>query len=378
MRVLGIDPGTRSFDLCGLDDGEVYYEEVLDVPAVAKNPELLIKATERAMPLDLIAGPSGYGVEITPIERIARDVFRDWYYNYILLTTREEIEGAVSRNVFGALVYHAMVESSLEMHKRNWPVVYIPGVIHLPTVPSHRKINKMDMGTADKMCVTVLGVYDQSRHLGIPCENASFILVEMGFGYNSVMGVDGGRIVDGIGGTTISGLGFLTAACMDLELVQFVSTWEKADVFTGGIVSITGKSDPESFVLDINKNEKCMLGWNTMMESIEKAVASLSVSVPQPKEILISGRLTRIDKVKDELTMRLSRYAQVRELGYLKGAKLVKETAQGYAMVADGLASGKFKDLIEWMRIRDAKGTALDHISHPKFESVRKKLVPFK
>jgi predicted butyrate kinase (DUF1464 family) len=46
---------------------------------------------------------------------------------------------------------------------------------------------------------------------------------------------------------------------------------------------------------------------------------------------------------------------------------MVKETAQGYALVADGLAGGKYKELVEWMKIKEAKGTALDYIYHPKF-----------
>ncbi|GAH98927.1 unnamed protein product [marine sediment metagenome] len=89
-------------------------------------------------------------------------------------------------------------------------------------------------------------------------------------------------------------------------------------------------------------------------------------TVPHPKEILISGRLTRVEKVKDELLKRLAKFAPVRRIGWLQGARRVKESAQGYAIVADGLAGGKFVELIEWMGIKNAKGTALDHIYHPK------------
>src|SRR3989440_10613830 len=30
------------------------------------------------------------------------------------------------------------------------PVVLTPGVVHLPTVPAHRKVNRVDMGTAER------------------------------------------------------------------------------------------------------------------------------------------------------------------------------------------------------------------------------------
>lgn len=65
VRVIGIDPGTRSMDVCGLDDGEVYYEKVVDTAVVAQRPEALIEAIEATEPFDLIVGPSGYGVEVT-------------------------------------------------------------------------------------------------------------------------------------------------------------------------------------------------------------------------------------------------------------------------------------------------------------------------
>ncbi len=377
MRTAGIDPGTRSMDICAIEHSRVCYERPVDTPEIARRPEVIIEAIEGAFPLDLIAAPSGYGVEITPIGNVPYKNFRDWYYNYILLTHRKEIENAVKKNVFGALLYYAMTESTLIMKKRGWKLVFIPGVINLSTVPAYRKINKMDMGTADKMSVCILGVYDQARELDIPYSKVSFIMVEMGFGYNAVMGVKHGRIVDGIGGTTIAAPGFLTAGYLDLELVQIVSRWKKDDVFTGGAALISGKSTPEELAGCL-KEEKCELAWDAMMEGIEKAVASMLVSVPEPKEILFSGRVTRIDRVKNELEERLSKYTSVRALGFLEGAKVTKETAQGYAMLADGLAGGEFKELVDWMKIKEAKGTAIDHIYHPAFERVRKKFVPFK
>ncbi len=379
VKVLGIDPGTRSFDLCGLEDGVVNYEEIVDTLEVASKPYKLIEAVEKDLPLDLIAGPSGYGVELTYLKNLDLNMLKNWYLTYILLLKREDLEKALKKREIGIMVYSAMTETALEMKRRNWPVVYIPGVINLPTVPKHRKVNKMDMGTADKMCIAVLGVHDQASRLGLSYRNVSFILVEMGFGYNAVIGVDKGRIVDGVGGTT-GGPGFLTSGALDAEVVQLTGSWSKVDVFTGGGASIANKKSPEEIVSQTSKDEMSRIAWEAMMESIVKEVYSVKASVKYPKEILFSGRLTRIKGVEEELKRRLSSLGDVRRIGFLEGANKTKEAAQGYAMVADGLAGGKFKELIDWMKIREAKGTSIDFVYHPRakkaVEEIRRK-VPF-
>lgn len=378
VRALGIDPGTKSMDLCGLENGKVFYEKSILTEEVAKNPSLIIEATKDAFPLDLIAGPSGYGVELTHIEKIPIEKFEDWYYNYILLTIKDEIESAIKKKIFGAMVYYAMTQSALVMKKERWPVAYIPGVINLPTVPYYRKVNKMDMGTADKLCVAVLATHMQAERLAISYKDVSFILVEMGFGYNSVLGIENGRIVDGIGGTTFPGIGFLTASSLDFELVQIIKNWNKEDIFAGGVASITGLLDEGEFVKKVNESEKAKLAWNAMFDGIEKAVSAMKCSVKKPREILFSGRLTRLKDVRNELKKRLKRYADVREVGSLENAKKTKETAQGYGIVAEGLAGGKFSKLIKHMKIKEAKGTCIDYIYHPKFLKVREKFIPFR
>ncbi len=378
MRVLGIDPGTRSFDLCGLEDGKVYYEEVLDTPDLAMKPELLIEAIEKAMPVDLITGPSGYGVEITNLKDLPLERLEDWYLTYILLLKRDDLEAALAVSDPGIMVYSAMTQTALEMKRREWPVTYIPGLINLPTVPEHRKLNKLDMGTVDKMCICALGVYDQSKRLGIPYSDVSFLLVELGFGYNAVLGVEGGKIVDGVGGTT-GGMGFLTSGGIDVELAQLGGKWEKGDVFTGGAALVSGKMSPEEMIESTDENSK--KAWEATIEGVEKSVASMTIPVRKPREILLSGRLTRLDKIEKELIKRLGEIAPVRRIGWLDGVKKVKESAQGYAMVADGLSGGTFSDLVDWLEIQGAKGTVLDYLYHPKGTRAKEELegkIPFR
>src|SRR5260370_39433509 len=61
-RVIGIDLGTVSIDLCGLDDGRLFLDRTLPTADALADPARFVALLEQAGPLDLIAGPSGYGL----------------------------------------------------------------------------------------------------------------------------------------------------------------------------------------------------------------------------------------------------------------------------------------------------------------------------
>src|SRR5262249_21658660 len=66
-RVIGIDPGTVSVDLCGLDDGKVFLDRSLPTAEALADPAVIVdilKAANREAALDLGAGPSGYGLPL--------------------------------------------------------------------------------------------------------------------------------------------------------------------------------------------------------------------------------------------------------------------------------------------------------------------------
>lgn len=381
LRVVGIDPGTKTIDLCLLEDGVVKGEVVLESSEVAFKPELLVRAIEKLSPYDLIVGPSGYGVEVTYLDEIPDEFLEEWYYTYILLTSKDEIEQGVARGDVGSYVYYAMAKTVTEFKKRRLPVVFIPGIINLPTVQNFKKLNKVDLGTADKLAVTALAVHLQSERLNIPYSKTSLILSELGFGYNAVVGVSEGLIKDAFGGTTMPGPGFLSMGCADLELVQLVKNWSKTDVFTGGISYASGCKTPQELVQCYVTRPECVDLLNSMIDGVMKAIHALTYSVGIPKEILYSGRLSRIDLIRNTLIENLRKsvvLGSVRTLpvGSLPGAHKTKETAQGYALVGDGIAGGVFRELINHMRIKEARGNALDYVNHPKFG--KEKLVKFK
>ena len=89
--------------------------------------------------------------------------------------------------------------------------------------------------------------------------------------------------------------------------------------------------------------------WPALEEGAAKAALALTVSVPAPREILVTGRNARA-----ELGTRLAHVAPVR--------LVAKAAAHGAAVLADGLAGGRYAPLVERMGVREASGTALDHL----------------
>ncbi len=65
-RVIGIDPGTVTIDFCGLEDGRVFLDRSFPTAEALADPAAVVALLRNAGPLDLIAGPSGYGLAVTP------------------------------------------------------------------------------------------------------------------------------------------------------------------------------------------------------------------------------------------------------------------------------------------------------------------------
>jgi predicted butyrate kinase (DUF1464 family) len=370
-RALGIDPGTASFDLVVVDGERIVWEESIPSSVVAENPGVLVEAVNRAGRVDIIAGPSGYG---SPV--ICNDEIVDPYtyaLEVLLLTRREDLEEGFRRGEKGIYVYKALADTVVEFWRRGLNVCYIPSIILLPTIPLYRKLNRLDMGTADKLAVTALALYDHSREYGVGYEDSSFILVEMGFGYNAVIGVRNGLVVDGYGGT-LTPMGFLTIGSLDVEVAVIGGEWRRHDVFYGGVSSICGTTSIEEALEKRSSDELCDAAFKAMIEGIERNVLILIQNIGKPREIILSGRLTRYNEILDEVSNTLGKYLPVRKLRGLPGSKISKEAGQGYALIGEGLAHGYFEKLVKHMKILEARGTVLDYIYHPRIVNARKKL----
>src|SRR2546429_314300 len=269
-RVIGIDPGTVSIDLCGLDNGRLFLDRSWPTAEALADPAPFVAELEAAGPLDLVVGPSGDGGPITRVQDITEEALR-----LAFLAAPGETGGIGGlRNLVRALARTAL------------PVVLTPGVVHLPTVPAHRKVNRVDMGTAEKVCAVALAVSDQARRLRSPLSNVSLVLLELG--------------------------GAFTAA------------------------------------------------------------VAVAAAVPSPKAFVLSGRLAHVEPVRNAIRERLEAFAPTRLLeGF---AHTAKEGAQGAALIADGLAGGVNRALVERLAIREARGTVLDHLYVVPREQARRRL----
>src|SRR5256884_4727763 len=75
-RVIGIDRGTVDIDLCGLDDGHLFLDRSWPTAEALADPAPFVAELEAAGPLDLVVGPSGDGLPITPGPDITEEALR--------------------------------------------------------------------------------------------------------------------------------------------------------------------------------------------------------------------------------------------------------------------------------------------------------------
>jgi predicted butyrate kinase (DUF1464 family) len=346
-RVAGVDPGTVSFDVCGLDGGEVFLERSFLTADVGADPAPLVSALVEHGPFELVLGPAGYGLPLVPVEQVG-----DRELALMLLVREDEPHGRVGVGGMRSIV-RALIAAGL-------PLVFGPGAIHLPTIPAHRKWNRIDLGTADKVASVALCIADQAQRLGIDFAATSFVLLELGGGFSAALAVDGGRIVDGLGGSS-GPIGARACGALDAETAYLLgAALSKRTVFSGGALDPRGELDLSEGLEALRRDPRHGDGWLALEEGAAKAALALTVSVRGPREILVAGRLAQAPGVLEALGERLAGVAPVRMVTGL-GAR-AKAAAQGAAVLADGLAGGRYAPLVERLWVAGAGGSVLDHL----------------
>ena len=332
-----------------LDDGTVVDQARFEPAQLRADPAAAVAWLAQRGPFDLIAGPSGYGL---PLVRAANCT--DSQLGLISLIRPDERGTANGVTGFSAVV-RAFRDSTL-------PVVFLPGVIHLPSVPSQRKFNRIDLGTSDKLCVAALAL---ERNANTWTREGPICVVELGTAFTAALVIgEHGSIIDGIGGTA-GAPGWKSGGSWDGEAAYLLSPLLKSDLFAGGAAGI---SDPE-------------LRRALFVESLIRLVGGLCAlhePYDQFEKIVLSGRLFAAEPAfVDSLHLAtvLAPFArsmyEIVALGSLDGA-WVKESAQGAALIADGLAGGQHASLVEELRLRESAGTVLDWLTHSRTEAVRK------
>ncbi len=374
-RVLGIDPGTGSMDLLLIEDGDlsVLYEESVPRPRVTSNPEIILERVRRLdeeYGLDAVAAPSGYGIAWD-----ARD-----------------LEAAVAEATFihpgDEERRHQIIglrQLMLELARSDLPVYFTPGVIQLPSVPRYRKANRIDIGTADKLFTVAAALWSEVELRGRGLEETSFIVVEAGMAYNAAIAVRGGRVVDGVGGTS-GHIGFLGAGFWDSEIAYLVAYlepgFEKARLFQGGALHLSGRESMDEFLGALESGDPAVVdAAEALAEAVVKDVFQLLPSLDEPPgRIYLSGRLVRSRVlgalIRDRLLRALERYGIGSEVAPVpRLGKETKEAATGAALLASGYAGSRYEWLVDALGIRESTGSIFDHIVIPGVAEAAKKLV---
>jgi len=178
--------------------------------------------------------------------------------------------------------------------------------------------------------------------------------------------------VDGLGGSS-GGPGYQALGSLDGELAYLLGTFPKSVLFSGGVAHMAGQPElsPEDLLAQRETEPAVRRAWAALFEGIAKSVAAEMTVVPTAREIILSGRLCRMPAIREELAQRLNRFAPVRPISGI--AETAKEAAQGAALIADGMAGGQFAELVETMRLKEARGTVLDYLHVSLVDELRQK-----
>lgn len=334
-----------SFEVCALDGGMPLLEESFSSAELGAEPAPLVDALRAHAPFDLVLGPAGYGLPLVPAAEVGER-------ELALMVLKRADEPQARAGIAGMRsVVRALLAAGV-------PLVFGPGAIHLPTVPDHRKWNRIDLGTADKVASAALGIVDQAERLGIAYEETRFVLLELGGAFSAALAVDSGQIVDGFGGSA-GPIGARACGALDAEAAYLIGgALSKRTVFSGGALDPDGNANlgAPGALERLRADPRAREGWLALEEGAAKAALALTASVPEPREFLVTGRLASAPGILDALAERVGGVAPVRS------ALAVKSAAKGAALLADGLAGGSYAPLVACLRLGDAHGGVLDHL----------------
>src|SRR3989454_5096715 len=144
----------------------------------------------------------------------------------------------------------------------------------------------VDMGTAEKVCAAALAIDEQARRFARPLADVSLVLLELGGAFTAAVAVAGGRIVDGVGGSS-GPLGFRAAGALDGEVAYLAGAVPKQLLFGGGAAAIAGwdadAASPERLGRPTTTQEQ--VAWDAFVEG-----AANRKSGVEGKSVELGGR----------------------------------------------------------------------------------------
>ncbi|BCU70420.1 DUF1464 family protein [Stygiolobus caldivivus] len=293
MIFSGVDPGSGTYEVAFVDEtGRTL--KLLSIPTdlVDKASSILVKYISDLRPIG-VALPSGHGL---PFKRSSEITDRDIF----LMTLKDPAVEGPLRNF---LVSARTLDNAFTL----------PGVIELISVDKSKKINLIDMGTADKVASAFFyrTMYD------------SFVLIEVGSSFSSLLVVVEGKVVDGLGGSIIPGIS--SAGFLDGEVAYLLSKYSK-----------------------ITKNTIYTNGnWERGLQLLRIIAEWYSAQYKIP--IIVSG------SKKWEIPF-----------GIKHNFKF-KESSVGSAFVANALFGGVFRDYLSFL---ESAGTPIDYVRLKGWEEV--------
>jgi len=346
-----VDPGSKSWDFFSLEGDKIILDTSLPTKELILDPQKVITIINSVKDIDLMVAPSGFGLPLKDVHELTE---QDIFFTLLKFDQKEK------NKLIGLGEVLRLIKA------QNIPGVIVPGVKHLPTVPRFRKINKVDMGTADKLCTAVTGIRDQMEEFKVPPEETNFIMVEIGYGFTAVLAIEDGQIIDGIGGSNI--MGFRACGSLDGELAYLIKNVKKENIYKGGVAYISGYSDLSLKEITIlaERDERTKLAFKAYISSVKKAVFGISSSYSSKnkiKEILLAGRGADLSNLRDKIIRGLNDVAPVRIMKSY--SQIAKRAAQGAAFIANGILGGEFEPIINNLKLKEANGSILDDIFIP-------------
>ncbi len=341
-KCLGLDPGSLSWKAAVLDDHGLIWTGKVATEDVCRDPDIMKSLVyEHRDGLQAIAAPSGFGLPLVPIDRIGKRELS-------LMTLKRDGPGIVG--VARAIEVLKAVQRDIGAK-----CFVLPSVKHLTTVPVRRKINRVDLGTTDKLCAAAHALQKLVEKQSASYEDISFVLGEIGSSFVGMVCVKRGKVVDGIGGTNAS-FGVGASGALDAELAHIWHFPDKASLYSGGLADAAG--------MPLGQIEESLSG--TLPPRARHAFARFVESVTCDASAMASRNGVETFVLSSVLGPKMNEAIEdsLKRVGLkvVKGINDEMSASIGAAFLVNGLIGGRYRRLSETLAIAKARGSIMDHI----------------